>query len=70
MELHPRHCIVSMGKTLYTGQHIAQLVTCLATDLCLTSDPGVTSFDPGPVPYFHLIDHEIISTVITLPSSE
>ena len=41
MELHPRHCIVSMGKTLYTGQHIAQSVTCLATDLCLTSDPGV-----------------------------
>ena len=43
MELHPRHCIVSMGKTLYTGQHIAQSVTCLATDVCLTSDPGVTS---------------------------
>ena len=43
MELHPRHCIVSMGKTLYTGQHVGQSVTCLATDVCLTSDPGVTS---------------------------
>ena len=43
MELHPRHCIVSMGKTLYTGQHIMQSVTCLATDVCLTSDPGVAS---------------------------
>ena len=46
MELHPRHCIVSMGKTLYTRQHIAQSVTCLATDVCLTSDTGVTSLIP------------------------
>ena len=46
MELHPRHCIVSICKTLYTGQHIAQSVTCLATDVCLTSDPGVTSSIP------------------------
>ena len=45
MEFHPRHCIVSMGKTLYTGQHIAQF-TCLATDVCLTSDPGVMSSIP------------------------
>ena len=42
MELHPRHCIVS----LYSGQHVAQSVTCLATDVCLTSDPGVTSSIP------------------------
>ena len=27
-------------------------------------------FDPGPVPYFREIDHEIISTVILLPSAE
>ena len=26
-------------------------------------------FDPGPVPYFE-IDHEIISTIILLPSAE
>ena len=45
MKFHPRHCIVSMGKTLYTGEHIAQF-TCLATDVCLTSDPGVTSSIP------------------------
>ena len=68
MELHPRHCIVSKGKTLNTGQHIAQSVTCLATDVCLTSDPGVTS--SIRVPYFHEIDHDIISMGITLPSSE
>ena len=46
MELHPRHCIVSKGKTLNTGQHIAQPVTCLAADVCLTSDPRVTSSIP------------------------
>ena len=27
-------------------------------------------FDPGPVPYFVEIDHEIISTLILLPSAE
>ena len=27
-------------------------------------------FDPGPVPYFLKIDHEIISTVILLPSAD
>ena len=27
-------------------------------------------FDPGPVPYFVEIDHEIISMVILLPSAE
>ena len=27
-------------------------------------------FNPRPVPYFHEIDHEIISTVILLPSAD
>ena len=27
-------------------------------------------FDPGPVPYFREIDHEMISTVILLPSAD
>ena len=27
-------------------------------------------FDPGPVPYFAEIDHEIISTTILLPSTD
>ena len=26
---------------------VAQLVTCLATDACLTADPGVTSLFPA-----------------------
>ena len=32
---------------------VAQSVTYLATDACLTADPGRgREFDPGPVPYF------------------
>ena len=43
--------------------HIAQSLAFLATDGCLTADPGV---DPCPVPFFR----EIISTVILLPSAD
>ena len=50
--------------------HIAQSVTCLATDACLTADPGVTSLIPARSHTFVAIDHEIISTVILLSSSE
>ena len=49
---------------------VAQSVTCLATDACLTADPGVASS-------FHVrshtlmeIDHELISTIILLPSAD
>ena len=42
---------------------VAQLVTCLTTDACLTADPS-------PFPYFVEIDHEIISTVIPLLSAD
>ena len=48
--------------------HVVQSVMCLATDACLTADPGVAS--SNSVPYFGKIDHEIISTVILLPSAE
>ena len=41
-----------------------QSVTCLATDVCLTADGGAPSHT------FVEIDHEIISTVILLPSAE
>ena len=47
---------------------VAQLVTCLATDACLTADPGVGSSIPPPSHTFVEIDYEIISTVILLPS--
>ena len=47
---------------------VAQSVTCLATDACLTADPGVASLIPSLIPVrshtFVEIDHEMISTVI------
>ena len=49
---------------------VAQSVTCLATDACLTADPGVASSIPARYHTFVEIDHEIISTVILLPSAE
>ena len=49
---------------------VAQSVTCLATDACLTADPGVASSIPARYYTFVEIDHEIISTVILLPSAD
>ena len=49
---------------------VAQSVTCLATDVSLTADPGVSSSIPAQDHTFVEIDHEIISTVILLPSAE
>ena len=49
---------------------VAQLVTCLATDASLTADPGVASSIPAQYHTFLNFDHEIISTVILLPSAE
>ena len=43
---------------------------CLATDASLTADPGVESSIPVQSYTFVEIDHEIISTVILLPSAE
>ena len=45
---------------------VAQSVTCLATDACLTADPGVASSIPARYHTFVEIDYEIISTVILL----
>ena len=47
-----------------------QSVTCLATDACLTADPGVPSLIAALSYTFMEIDHEMISTVIFLPSAE
>ena len=49
---------------------VAQSVTCLATDACLTADPGVASSIPARSHTFVEIDREIISTVILLPSAD
>ena len=45
---------------------IAQWVTCLATDACLTAIPGVASSITARSHTFLEIDHEIISMVIPL----
>ena len=58
----------SLTSALSQGR-LVQLVTCLATDACLTADPGVTSSIPAR-PGLVKIDHEIISTVILLPSAD
>ena len=52
-----------------TGR-VAQSVTCLATDACLTADPGVASLIPAQSHTFVEIEHEIISKVILLPSAD
>ena len=49
---------------------VAQSVTCLATDGSLIADPGVACLIPTRSHTFVEIDHEIISTVILLPSAE
>ena len=48
----------------------AQSVTCLATDACLTADPGVASLIPVRSHTFLEIDHEMISKVILLSSAD
>ena len=47
---------------------VAQSVTGLATDGCLTADPGVAIWIPARSHTSVEIDHEIISMVILLPS--
>ena len=68
------HCLSSQGKPCDANRRlpgrVAQLVTCLATDACLTADPGVASLIPARSHTFVEIDHEIISTVILLPSAD
>ena len=67
------YCINVLGKKdWYTKGpgHVAQSVTCPATDARLTEDPRVTSWIPAWSHTFVEIDYEIISTVILLPSAE
>ena len=56
------------GYQLCIGEpgRVAQSVTCLATDACLTADPGVASSIPVRSHTFVEIDHEMISTIILL----
>ena len=50
--------------------HLAQSVTCLTTNACLTADSGITSLIPSPFPYFRGIDHEMLFMDIFLPSDD
>ena len=61
--------IFIVGKPQVPGR-VAQSVTCLASDAYLTADPGVASSIPSRSHTFVEIDHEIISTVILLPSAD
>ena len=54
----------------WNSRCIAQSVTCLAADACLTADPGVVSSIPARSNTFVEIDHVIISKVIFLPSAD
>ena len=65
--------IIEFIEQLYRSKEpgrVAQSVTCLSTDACLTADPGVASSIPARYHTFVEIDHEIISTVILLPSAD
>ena len=67
------HCIRKNTAYLhvyYLPDRVAQSVTCLATDASLAAGPGVASSIPARSHTFIEIDHEIISTVILLPSAE
>ena len=61
---------VGYPSLTYSPGQVAQSVTCLASDLCLTADPGVASSIPARSNTFVEIDREIISTVILLPSAD
>ena len=59
-----------LSKPLLVPGRVAQSVTCLATDACLTADQGVASSILAWSHNFTEIDHEIITTVILLTSAE
>ena len=63
-------CAFAVLKPQSSPGRVAQSVTCLATDASLTADPGVASLIPARSHTFMEIDHEIISTVILLPSTK
>ena len=48
--------------------HLVHSVMCLTTDVRLTADPRVASSIPAQSNTF--VDHEIISTIILLPSAD
>ena len=59
---------VAAGTNLHIGPR-RHSVTCLATDACLTADPGVPTLIAAWSHTFMEIDREIISTVISFSSA-
>ena len=53
---------------LFLPINVSRSAKGLATDACLTADPGVASSIPAWSHTFVEIDREIISTVILLPA--
>ena len=70
IRVHLYICTTQIQHADRVPGRVAQSVTCLATDACLTADPGVASSIPARYHTFVEIDHEIISTVILLPSTD
>ena len=70
----PSHQLVCRSRKYDTLSailgRVAQSVKCLARDACLTADPGVVSLIRARSHTFVEIDHEIISMVILLPTTE
>ena len=62
--------LVLLYSFFYWPGRVAQSVTCLVSDAMLTADPGVVRSIPARSHTFVENDHEIISTVILLPSAE
>ena len=68
--INAKLCCPSDPLKLEKPGRVAQSVTCLVTDACLTAIPGVASSIPARSHTFKEIDHEIISMVILLPSAD
>ena len=66
------HCVLlsTFYNCIFLPGHVAQSVTCLTTDACLTADPGVVSSIPAQSHTFVEIDHETISTVSLLLAAD
>ena len=62
--------VLGTQKICLNAGQVAQLVMCLATDACLTADPGVASSIPARSHTLVEIDHEITFTDILLPFAE
>ena len=60
---------INESVLVFITSPVAQSVRCLATDACLTADPGFASSIPAWSHTFVEIGHEIIATVILLPSA-